>query len=302
MEDRKCKPGYCGVQVGGSTGFIHPRLERSGLNLRSKCVFIHEGSPGSCCSKWRSSRAVWRPTARCWSPLRLCRPGWGPRWPAASAGCPRSEPGGRRLRGGEGQTNSSRPTFYTNRTGHHGLVFNLWCQNHVSDILSWFCSSVCYLLCRCDMRSEAPRRSRWRKHDGCSAVPPECTAHGRPGWPPEAQVWRKFEVSAEYPLGGSEMSENAPPCHPWPLWPNSWGPAYSSRGGGEGGAEGLRRWWCCAPGAGGQTFGLTRLPPQMQTCLFHLPHGWRQCHTPTHTHTHAAECSSELCARPHAAD
>lgn len=56
------------------------------------------GSPGSCCSRWRSSRAASTPTARCWSPPRPCRPGWGPRWPSASAGCPRSGPDGRQLK------------------------------------------------------------------------------------------------------------------------------------------------------------------------------------------------------------
>lgn len=77
---------------------LHERLflrrkHRGALSLGSTPA----GSPDSCYSKWQSSRAEWRPTARCWSPPRLCRPGWGPRWPAASAGCPRSEPGDRPL-------------------------------------------------------------------------------------------------------------------------------------------------------------------------------------------------------------
>lgn len=124
MEDRggrKCKPGYCGVRVWYSKRVhkVHPwprpcLCERSGLRTKilsptlknnapsllhpSVRGFRHAGSPGSCCSRWRSSPAAWRPTARCWSPLQRCRPGWDPQWPVASVGCPRSEPGGRQLR------------------------------------------------------------------------------------------------------------------------------------------------------------------------------------------------------------
>lgn len=79
---------------------IESESENSAPSLLHPSVrgFRRAGSPGSCCSRWRSSPAAWRPTARCWSPLQQCRPGWDPRWPVASAGCPRSEPGGRRLR------------------------------------------------------------------------------------------------------------------------------------------------------------------------------------------------------------
>lgn len=98
VEESKCKRGgEWGVPAGRLRGLHSSSRWRSGLNIVSQCVFIHGGSPGSCCSRWRSSRAAWRPTARCWSPLRPCRPGWGPRWPGASAGCPRSGPGGRPL-------------------------------------------------------------------------------------------------------------------------------------------------------------------------------------------------------------
>lgn len=64
---RKVEEGTCkrGNREPPSVGFLHPRLERSGWKIVSECVFIHGGSPGSCCSKWRSSRAAWRPTARC---------------------------------------------------------------------------------------------------------------------------------------------------------------------------------------------------------------------------------------------
>lgn len=76
-----------------SSGNAACRRHRGALSLSSTPA----GSPDSCCSKWQSSRAEWRPTARYWSLPRLCKPGWGPRWPAASAGCPRSEPGDRPL-------------------------------------------------------------------------------------------------------------------------------------------------------------------------------------------------------------
>lgn len=81
-----------------------------------------------------------------------------------------------------------------------------------------------------------------------------------------------------------EFTANWPPCRPWPSWPGSWGPACSSRDGAAGGAGGLHRWWCCAPGVGGQTCGRIHLLPQRQTYLFHLPHGWMRCHTPVQTH------------------
>lgn len=74
-----------------------------------------------------------------------------------------------------------------------------------------------------------------------------------------------------------------PPCHPWPLWPSSWGLACSSRGEAAGGAGGLHRWWCCAPGAGGQTCGRIHQLPQRQTYLFRLLHGWMRYHTPVQT-------------------
>lgn len=81
-----------------SFGNIKSKSEAPSLLCLSVRGFRRAGSPGSCCSRWRSSPAAWRPTARCWSPLRQCRPGWDPRWPAASVGCPRSELGGRQLR------------------------------------------------------------------------------------------------------------------------------------------------------------------------------------------------------------
>lgn len=84
--------------------------------------------------------------------------------------------------------------------------------------------------------------------------------------------------------GPKQFTANWPPCRPWPSWPGSWGPACSSRGGAAGGAGGLHRWWCCAPGVGGQTCGRIHLLPQRQTYLFHLPRGWMRCHTPVQTH------------------
>lgn len=124
---RKCKPGYCGVGVWYSKhgqkvrSWPRPRPESSGLRTKTQVQiwnsapllhlsvrgFRRAGSPGSCCSRWRSSPAAWRPTARCWSPLRRCRPGWDPQWPVASVGCPRSEPDGRRLRKGDNQRDVS---------------------------------------------------------------------------------------------------------------------------------------------------------------------------------------------------
>lgn len=46
-----------------------------------------------------------------------------------------------------------------------------------------------YLLCRCDMRSEAPRQCRWHKRDGCSAGPLGCMVHVHLGWPPETEKY-----------------------------------------------------------------------------------------------------------------
>lgn len=91
--------------------------------------FRHAGSPGSCCSRWRSSPAAWRPTARCWSPLQQCRPRWDPQWPVASAGYPRSEPGGRRLRKEDTQS-ALKEMFQTEEaakdkalTSHYAVYF-----------------------------------------------------------------------------------------------------------------------------------------------------------------------------------
>lgn len=114
---RKCKPDYCGAGVCCSKhvqkvhSWAHPCLESRGLRTRKLSLkqssfflhpsvrgFRHEGSPGSCCSRWRSSPAAWTPTARCWSPLQRCRPRWDPQWPVASVECPISEPGGHPLR------------------------------------------------------------------------------------------------------------------------------------------------------------------------------------------------------------
>lgn len=81
----------------------------------------------------------------------------------------------------------------------------------------------------------------------------------------------------------SKDTTNWPPSRPWPSWPSSWGPACSSRGGAKGGAEDLHRWWCCAPGAGGQTCGRIHRLPQRQTYLFLLLPGWTRCHKPSHT-------------------
>ena len=63
----------------------------------SVCDLRLSRSPCSCCSRWQSSQAVWMTTGSGWSPHLLCRPGWDPRWRVASAGCPRSAPGGRLL-------------------------------------------------------------------------------------------------------------------------------------------------------------------------------------------------------------
>lgn len=71
-----------------------------------------------------------------------------------------------------------------------------------------------------------------------------------------------------------------PPCRPWPLSPGSWGLACSSRGGAAGGAAGLHRWWCCAPGAEGQTCGRTHQLQRTQTYLDLLLHGWTRCRIP----------------------
>lgn len=94
-----------------------------------------------------------------------------------------------------------------------------------------------------------------------------------------------FNTKVDRDMANDGLKEsNWPPCRPWPLWPSSWGPAYSSRGGAAGGAGGLHRWWCCAPGAGGQTCGRIHRLPQRQTYLFHHLRGWMRCHTPAHTH------------------